>query len=390
MSFQVSLPVNVSFGRNEVSRLGKLCRELGKRALLVTMKDLVELGLVDRALVSLKDAGIDCHVCDRILPDPEAHQIDGLRDEILDAGADMIIGLGGGSCLDAAKAVAILATNPSPIWDYVDLRYRPAQPIAHSPLPIVAIPTTSGTGSEVTANSVLVNAQTTEKATIKHPLIYPRIAVVDPDLTLSLPQDLTAMTGVDAFAHAFESFINSVRRSPFSDLVAQDAMKRIYQHLPRVVQEGGDETGREELSLGSLLAGIAIAHAGTTVTHALAQPATARLGLSHALAVAIFTPPVNHLTYKHDVDRFARIAHLLVPEEASGLSGDAQAELGVLTIDRFLESVGMKQTLSQNGAQEEVTELLVEDGIGYMGRGLLQHPVEFGKTEIRQIVQLAF
>jgi len=390
MNFEIFIPTNILFGNGKISTIGEICTQFGKRVLIVTMKPLVDLGLLSGMLQSLEAAGISYVILDKIDPEPIAQDLDILKSEIESAEADMIIGFGGGSCLDASKAVAIIATNPGSIWDYIDLRGRPPQPLINRPLPIIAVTTTSGTGAEVTMNSVLTNRETTQKATIKFPSLFPRFAIVDPELTCSLNPILTGMTGFDAFAHALESFINSARRSPFSDMVSSHAMEIIHSNLPRTITNGDDMEGRTNLAWASVLAGISIAHSGTTVTHAIAQPCTARLGLPHGLSVAILTMPVLRHTYKKDVGRFAMIAQLLEPKKAKTLDLNRQAELSIEVIEKLLIDSGMNQTLSQHGAKPEIVDELTEDTTGYMGRGLPQHPVNFDKEEIRTIIKEAY
>lgn len=390
MIFETFVPTRVVFGRGVISKLGEESRKYGKRALIITMKNLVDIGLVEKAKLPLRNDGVPFSVCDRVLQEPTSDSIDSLREELTSQSPDVIIGFGGGSCLDSAKACAILATNPGNIWDYIDLRNRPARPFTNPPLPIISIPTTAGTGSEVNHMSVLTNMQTKQKATIKSALIFPKSAIVDPELTFGLPEKITAMTGVDALAHAIECFVNVVRRTPFSDLLCKDAMKRIYDNLPRVVKNARDVKGREQLAWGSLLAGLALAHSSPTAPHALAQPATAHLGLAHGLAVAIFTAPVMRHTFTHDTERFSMIADTIVPEQSFGKSVQEKARLAVDSIDSLLNSVGMYQKLSQNGATSEIIPKIVEDAVTYMNRGFQMHPVNFNRDQIAQIVNDAF
>ena len=390
MNHNVWIPTQILFGSGRINSLGEQCAQFGKKALIVTMHDLVELGILETTIKSLTRSGIEYVICDRISPEPLTKDIDSLRTIIEEANADFVIGFGGGSCLDASKAVAIVATNPGGIWDYIDLRGRPPRALTNMPLPIIAIPTTSGTGAEITMNSVLTNKSTTQKATIKFPSLFPKIAIIDPELTISMPKTITGMTGFDAFSHAMESFINSTNRSPFSDMVPGESMQRLFSYLPKAIKDGKNLEAREQCAWGSVLAGVSIAHAGTTLTHAIAQPATARLGIPHGLAVAIFTFPVLKYTYKHDVERFAMLAKLLVPNEAEALELFDQAELAIKVIHQFLKDCGVDQQLRHYGAKPEIVDELTEDTIGYMGRGLPQHPVNFDKEEIRTIIKEAY
>ena len=215
MNFQIDIPTHIIFGSGSIKELGRNAAKHGRKAFLLTMKDMVKNGLLEEALKSLRKAKIDVHVSVNCNPEPTSQSLDSLRDEVVGSKSDFIIGIGGGSVLDSAKAVAILATNSGEIWEYVDLRNRPARALENKNLPIIAVPTTSGTGSEVTMNSVLINENTKQKATIKFRSIIPILSINDPDLTLSMPENITGMTGFDGFTHALESFLNKERGRNF-------------------------------------------------------------------------------------------------------------------------------------------------------------------------------
>ena len=224
MNFQIDIPTHIIFGSGSIKELGRNAAKHGRKAFLLTMKDMEKNGLLEEALKSLRKAKIDVHVSVNCKPEPTSQSLDSLRDEVVGSKSDFIIGIGGGSVL--VGAIAILATNSGEIWEYVDLRNRPARALENKNLPIIAVPTTSGTGSEVTMNSVLINENTKQKATIKFRSIIPILSINDPDLTLSMPENITGMTGFDGFTHALESFLNKEKRTKL-DLLALEAMKPI-------------------------------------------------------------------------------------------------------------------------------------------------------------------
>lgn len=390
MNFNVSIPTQIVFGSGTVKELGKHCLRFGKRALVITMPDLIDLGLIDGAIASLKKYGVDYTVCSEIPPEPYADQIDSLKQDIRAANADVIVGIGGGSALDATKALSIIATNPGSIWEYMNMRDKPARQLSNDNLPIIALPTTSGTGAEVTGNSVLKNRSTTQKATIFFPILFPKVSIVDPELTLTLPPRITGMTGFDAFTHALESYLNHLKRSDFSDMTSQQAMKISLAYLPQTIDQPNYLEGREKCAWASVLAGVSLAHSGTTVAHAIAHPIGVRMGLPHGLAVALTTLPVLRHTYKHDEERFAKLAAFLDPKATREMSISEQAEHCVEIVRQHLVRCGLDQTLSENGADETIIDELTDDTVGYMGRGLPQHPVTFDREGIRQIIAEAF
>ena len=389
MNFNINIPTEIKFGSGNIKDLGAETKRFGSRALILTMTDIVKVGIIDKAIQSLQEEGIDYLVCDKVKPEPFCEDLDNIAKEVKSFNPDVVIGIGGGSVLDVSKAMAILVTNSGSSWDYIDLRGRPPKQLDKPNVPIIAVPTTSGTGAEVTMNSVLTNSSTKQKATIKFPSLFPKVAIIDPELTLSLPPRITGMTGFDAFTHALESYMNT-RRSEFSDMVAMQSMKLSIDYLPQTIAKMDYLEGREKCAWSSVLAGFSIAHSGTTVAHAIGQPATARLGLPHGLAVSIFTIPVLHHTYLHEIDRFAVLASFLDPKSTKGLSEKEKAQYCIKLISNHQEQSGVAQTLSQNGAKSSIIDELTEDTVGYMGRGLPQHPVSFDKEEIRTIISESY
>ena len=387
--FEVLQPVRVMFGQGQLSKLGDVATPLGTRVCLVTMKELVDLGLVQPAIDLLKKSGLDVEVFDGVKPEPTCADVDAAADFIRQSSADLIVAFGGGSVLDFAKALAIRATHPELIWSYVNLSNRPPLPIQPTVLPIIAIPTTSGTGAEVTPYAVLSNPETIQKGTIKSPTLFPKVAIVDPELTQGLPKTMTAATGIDAFAHALESYLNQANRTPFSDLVASEAMRTIVQSLPEVLVRPDDIHLRTNMAWGSLLAGLAITNAGTTVAHALAQPLGARSHLPHSVTVSIFTVPVLRHTWEAALDRFDNLCTVLNPGVGQQLMSRHRAEKTVALVDELLTVTDMNHRLGNFSISPEQTQGIVDDVFSYMSRPLAQHPKQFSREEIQTIIQEA-
>ena len=215
----------------------------------------------------------------------------------------MLVGLGGGSAIDAAKAIAGLANEPAPTVEYQEGRalLAPARPL-------VAIPTTSGTGSEATKVAVLSNRERQIKKSIRADTMWPAVAVVDPELTLSCPPEVTAASGMDALVQAIEAF-TSIHASPLTDGLAFEAARRLIRWLPTAVDQGGDLEAREQCAYGSLMAGMALANARLGAVHGIAHPLGARYGLAHGVACAVLMPPVMRLNAAHVGDKYERLTH---------------------------------------------------------------------------------
>lgn len=390
-SFKINVPVEIYFGSGEIKHLGKVTAALGKKAVLITTPELQKSGLVKEALKYLQAYRVHITLFDDLQSEPDCTWIENHARQIKGSSPDVIVAFGGGSAMDAAKALAIAVTHPRPIWDYVNLSNRPPLAIQEDEvLPVVAVPTTAGTGSEVTPYAVLINHETTQKGTIKSPAIFPKFAIIDPQLMSTLPPNLTAACGFDAFAHALESYINVKFASAFSNLMAESAMWIIFRNLPQVIEDRHNVNLRSQMALGSMLAGMAIAHAGTTVAHALAQPLGVRIKLPHSLTVAIFTPAVLKYTWQADITRFAKIYDVLHPTQEEHFSIEKKADLAVKIINSFIKKIGLNHCISEFHTNRKLIDDLLEDVMNYMSRPLQQHPKLFTIEEIRQIICKSF
>ena len=229
------MPKSVLYGRNSFEKLGDQSRKLGKRAFIVSDTIMEKLGYVERCVDHLNAKGITVITYNEVNTEPtNLHVLEALS--ICKEGkCDFIIGIGGGSCIDVAKAVAVLYTNGGEIEDYVQKDIE----IEYNPLPLIAIPTTSGTGSEVTSVAVITNKKTDVKMMIKHPSFIPHVAIIDPIFTSSVPPHITAATGVDALCHAIEAYISKVSQ-PLTDVLALSAIESIMKYL-RIAYEDGDK-----------------------------------------------------------------------------------------------------------------------------------------------------
>jgi len=279
------MPTEIIFGPGAVGELGGVVRDKlrSSRPLLVTDKGIVAAGIAQHALSRFPGLA----VFDEVEPNPRHSTVDLGGEMAREARADLIIGLGGGSALDAAKAVALLATNPGKIEDYEGReRYTAA------PLPVVAVPTTCGTGSEVTWVAVITHTGRRFKMSIKGPKMYPEVALVDPDLLVSLPAPLVASTGLDALTHAIEA-LTARPSTPISDTLALEAVRLIFRHLPAAYRDiRGDADAREGLMMGSLLAGMAFGNSDVGAVHCLAESIGSLYDTPHGVANAVLLPYV--------------------------------------------------------------------------------------------------
>ncbi len=286
MRFEFATSARILFGPGRIEELPALARPLGKRALIVTGKTSSRAA---RVAESLAGSGIQTSL----------FPVDGEPTlEIVRGGAraardfDFVIGFGGGSAMDAAKAIAALATNSGEPLDYLEVIGK-GQALEHAPLPFVLLPTTAGTGAEVTRNAVLGSPEHGVKASLRSPLMNARLAIVDPELTLGVPAPVTANTGLDTLTQLIEPYV-SIRANPFTDAFCTAGLRRVREALRRVYSDGSDRAAREAMSFASLLSGLALANAGLGVVHGFAGPLGGMLGAPHgALCAAVLAHGIS-------------------------------------------------------------------------------------------------
>ena len=320
-------------------------------------------------------------------PEPTCADIDKVKKKYVSNKFELIFAIGGGSIIDAVKAISIALTNPKDIWNYVDLRYRPADKLSNKPLEIIAIPSTSGTGAEISKNSVLINTDTVEKATIKFDECYPKYAILIPALTSTLNRFVTSFTAFDAFAHCLESYLN-VNANHFSKIYSLEGMKLVFENLLKCLKSPKDLKLRKNLMLGSVFGGYSLKYAGTTTCHAIAQPLTARTGIPHGLAVSIMTLPVLKYSIKKNnklLDELFDYLFIKKNKKIKNKSNFVYAKLKNL-LDKSLRNYKITDYYKKN---DDIVDKLTSDTVGYMGRGLKFHPVKLSKNEIKNIISEA-
>jgi alcohol dehydrogenase class IV len=333
--FTYHQPTEIRFGRGRIQEVGQAVARLGRRALLVTVPETAEFGgLFGRIKDLVRAAAVEVAHFDVITRGARMAR---------DFQADVVLGVGGGSSMDTAKAVAVEATHPGKAWDY--LFFRPDQPTDKT-LPIVAVSTTSGTGSHVTQVAVVTNPAEKNKSAIFHSLIYPRTSIVDPDLMRSVPGHVTASTGFDVFAHAFESYINP-NGSPFTDMMALEALAIVAKALPAAVKNGRDVEARERMAWADTLAGLCIANAGVTLPHGIGMAVGGIYPhVAHGEALAAVYPAVLRYSYRTVPARFAAVGRILDRR----LADETTAKAAAMTCDvigRFLRKIGMDLSLGR-------------------------------------------
>jgi alcohol dehydrogenase class IV len=357
----------IVMGPGAIDQIGEEVRYLkAEKVLFVTDKGVIEAGLIKLAQASLEKSDIAYAVFDGVEPDPRYEIVADCADLIRREQPDLLIGFGGGSPIDIAKVSAVMATNKDPITKYfgIDLIPNPG-------LPTIIVPTTAGTGSEVTPIAILSDEGEKLKKGIVSPHLFPSVALLDPELTLGLPPNITAFTGIDALIHAIESY-TSVNATGMTDILAFRAMQLLYDNIRTAYANGTNLPARSSMLEGSLLAGMAFANAGVTAVHAFAYPIGAEFHIPHGIANTLMLPHVMRFNLLGDVPKFARIASAFgLPSQ--GLDNLRMAETVVETIERLAEDLRLPKHLAEFGIKEEDIPGLAE-GVMKVTRLLANNP----------------
>lgn len=391
LRFEFTAPPLVVFGAGSLDRLGELAARFGRRAWLVTGAGALERsGVVARASERLAAAGISV-ARQAVEGEPDTAAVDrGVR-AAREAGCDLVVGLGGGSALDAAKAVACLLGNGGEALDYLEVVGR-GRPVEKPSVPFVAVPTTAGTGSEATRNAVLADAASGVKASIRHESLLPRVALLDPALTHSLPPDVTARTGLDAIVQLIEPYV-SKRAHPMVDALALEGLRRASAALPRAYADGDDAEARADMMLAALWSGLALAHAGLGAAHALAGPLGGAFPVPHGVACAATIPfamaanlraAARGAAAPETLRRYADVARAL---GAAGDAGDEEAAIAGVEHVRELCALLNVPKLSAYGVTRAAIPALVERAKATSS--MKANPAELPDAELAGILEHA-
>ncbi|MCF8070520.1 MAG: iron-containing alcohol dehydrogenase [Desulfobacterales bacterium] len=345
LTFDFLLPTRIVFGNNVINQIGDEAVKFGKRAFIVTDKGILKTGYIEKIQKLLKDTGIKTEVFSDVDPNPRDKSVQNGFKKAANFKTDMLIGVGGGSAIDTAKAIGVILQEGGKIKDYegLDLVSKPITPL-------IAVPTSAGTGTEVTFWSVITDTKRKFKMSIGSPLMAAKVALVDPMLTVSLPKEVTAFTGMDALVHAIEGY-TSLLAQPVSDSLAITAIKLISTNIREAYSNGNNIEARYNMMLGSMLAGISFANSDIASVHCMGEAMGGLYDTPHGLAMAIFLPYCMEHNIISNTKKFGTIADAL-GENTEGLSNMDSARLGVLAVRNLLKdlnipdarSVGLKKT----------------------------------------------
>ena len=379
-------PVKVDFGEGKIATAGTWAAMYGKKAIIVTTGTLFkESGLVDRVQGFLTESAVESIYYPDVDANPLNTQIDQGAEIARNAGCDLVIGLGGGSAIDAAKGIAVVLGHNRPIWDFC-VADDPAE-ITDKTYPIIAITTTSGTGSECTQWAVITNRATGEKPGIGCDYTFAKAAIIDPDLMVSMPARITASTGFDTLAHAIEAY-TAVAATPITDMACEEAIRLVGRYLRRAVKNGDDREARNGMAYANSLAGIAISVGIVTVCHGLAHSIGGLSGSTHGETLAAMTPHTMRFSMRSFPDKFRDIGRFLRNEHKP--SESYSLEDGVSEVEALIADVGLGAPLSEQGLKESDIERAADGVVGYMSGSIANDPAAPSREDIIGIIRKAY
>ena len=382
-SYTIAAPQTIRFGAGCVATLGDETRKLGAtKALVVTDAGVYKAGLVGPVVEQLAKAGLRTEVFADSEPEPTYPRLDNIAEGFNGSKFDLLVGVGGGSSLDTAKGLAILFAHGGRGQDYVGIDKVPG-----ACLNTILIPTTAGTGSEVTNIAIFGDPDKELKMGIVSHHLLARVALVDPELTFSCPRTLTAAAGVDALVHAIEAF-TSLNSCAYTDALALAAIKLIVGSLEVAVLDGADHLARHKMAEGSMLAGIAFGTAGVAAVHALAYPLGARFHVSHGLANGVLLPHVLRHNLPANYPKYAEMAQA-ISEEARGLPIEKASRHGLAAITELCQNIGIPVCLRDLGVPEKALDGLAAATMG-VTRLLNNNPKRLSLADVQEIWRSAW
>tara|TARA_R110000751_G_scaffold270143_2_gene369918 strand:- start:1539 stop:2696 length:1158 start_codon:yes stop_codon:yes gene_type:complete len=375
---------SIQFGAGQLSKLGETARtQIGERVILITDPGMMTTGIVERAVGVLEAAGVTVEMFSDVQADPPEDVILAAVDKAKAASIDGVIGLGGGSSLDVAKLVSVLALGQETLKTMYGIGN-----VKGPRLPLILVPTTAGTGSEVTPISI-VTTGTNEKMGVVSPVILPDVALLDPELTLGLPPHITAATGIDAMVHAIESYASvSANNNPLSRMLATQALTLMGRSVLKAVHQGDDIVARSEMLLGSMLAGQAFANSPVAAVHALAYPLGGHFHIPHGLSNALVLPHVLRFNAVTAPQPYAELAPFAFPE-LMRLEGQERAAAFCDRLAELSAECGLQQNLRAMDIPEDFLPRLASDAMN-QSRLLVNNPREVTEADALAIYRAAY
>jgi len=359
LNFQFYNPVQIHFGAGSVSKAADILSQHGKSVVVLTGRSHVSASdVLDKVLQSLKQSNIKFLAISGIEPNPQLSKLLEVANDARKLSPDCILALGGGSVMDAAKILSLMLTHDDDPWEYRVTGKFSVPGITNKLIPVVTIPTTAGTGSEASPAALLNHNN--KKEVYFSPFMYPKAAIIDPELSLTLPSDLTAQVGIDAFVQSLEAYV-SINAQPFSDLFAEKSMKLVWQNLPNLVKQLDNKLLRSQLSFAGLLSLYAIGQAGVGAVHALSDPLSGRFNIGHGLSLSMLLPAVMEANLDANIEKFASLANLL-DVNTTGMNSATAAKESITAVKELLSKVNLSSSrLRDFGIKESDLSIFADE-----------------------------
>ena len=371
MIFNYNLPVNILFGCGRSKEIGNEVAKYGNKVLIVTgKKSTKKSGLLDKVKALLTEAKVQYHVFDKVEQNPLSTTVYEGAKVIKETGCNVVLGIGGGSIMDAAKSIAFVSKNSGDFSQYI---FGIKQ--GYDALPIVLVPTTAGTGSEGNCFSVITNPETKDKKSLRTNLIIAKASIVDPELMLTMPKKIIASVGFDALCHNMEAYLSTIGQ-PLTDMKAYYGIKLLAENLPKVYQNPEDLEAFEKVTLASTLGGMVIGVAGVVAPHGMEHPVSGLYDVVHGKGLAALTPEIVEKSWRYDLEKFKDISKLL---------GGTDAEDCADGVREFLRKIELEVTLGELGVLEKDVDWMAQNCMKVSKPSIDNNPKVFSLEEIKEI-----
>ena len=371
MKFNYNLPVNLLFGRGRSEEIGREVAKYGNKVLIVTGKrSTKKSGLLDKVKDLLSEEKVQYEVFDKVEQNPLTTTVYKGANIIKETGCNVVLGIGGGSILDAAKSIAFMAKNPGDLSDYI---FGIKQGV--EALPIVLVPTTCGTGSEGNCFSVITNPETKDKKSLRTNLIIAKSSIIDPKLMITMPKKIIASVGFDALCHNMEAYLSTIGQ-PLTDMQSYYGIKLLAENLTKVYDDPEDLEAFENVTLASTLGGMVIGVAGVVAPHGMEHPVSGLYDVVHGRGLAALTPEIIDKSWRYDSQKFSDISKLL---------GGTGAEDCADSIRELLRKINLNVKLGELGVLEKDVDWMAENCMKVSRPSIDNHPKVFSLEEIKEI-----
>lgn len=382
--FLFKSPTKIIFGAGEALKIGSLCKQLGiEKPFIVTDKVIEKLDTFGAFVQALVQDGFAINIYSDTVVDPPVDVVNQIAKILKESGCDGVIAVGGGSSIDTAKAICMLAKNEGSIKDYL---FGGTRTVQNPSLPLIAVPTTAGSGSEVTASSVITDTDNNIKLSVTHESIMPLYAVVDPELHKAMPSFITATTGMDALTHAIEAYV-SLNANHISDAHAEKAIMLIVENIRTAMFNPDNMEARSNMAIASVMAATAFVNGGLGAVHGISQAIGGVAHVAHGLSNSMMLPYVMEINIMGNIKKFAKIAEML-GERTEGLSIRDQASLSVGAVDKLVEDLRIPRKLHEVKVTREMFPEIVKGTMEY--RLLAVNPVIIREQDVYDILEKAF